>query len=96
MPVTSPHTEGANIGTERVRLTDVAVQRLRKRFTPLSLNQIAITNGVVSRRTFYRLLQGDFGLTLTKALDLAALADLDVDEAFERVPAPEAAYSQAA
>ncbi len=67
------------------RLTKAAVHRAKTRLNLRRQEDIAPLLGI-SRRSFYRLLDGTYPITLTKAADFSDLIDWPIHRAFTRSP----------
>lgn len=82
---TTPMQVGSDADTPiRMKLTDTAVARAKRRFGVERKEELAKALGF-SRMTFYRLLGGTHDIRLSKAVEVAKELGLPLDRTFERV-----------
>lgn len=68
----------------RYRLTDAAVDRLKQRVGVREIEDLADRLGF-SRQTFWRLRTGEYDIRLSRARQIAAIAEMPLNCAFEAV-----------
>lgn len=86
MPDTSIGGRGVDRDTDvRFRLTKTAAERAKSRLGLRRYDDIAELMGI-SRRSFYRLLEGTFPISLNQAAAFSDQIDWPLTRAFERLP----------
>lgn len=68
----------------RLKLTDAAVERAKRKLGVDTIDEVRLRFGF-SRQTFWRLRRGEYDIRLSEATSIAERINWPIDRAFERV-----------